>query len=88
MAGEHILIVDDEKLIQSTLRGVLEHSSNVGMIKVVRPLTKEILYDYVKRFGFGRNTGIELPGEVSGQLAPPARWSALTQPSHAMGYEI
>jgi cell division protein FtsI/penicillin-binding protein 2 len=71
-----------------TLRGVLEHSSNVGMIKVARTLPKDVLHDYVRRFGFGRKTGIELPGETAGLLTPPARWSALTQPSMAMGYEI
>jgi cell division protein FtsI/penicillin-binding protein 2 len=81
-------IRDHEPMRILTLRGVLEHSSNVGIIKVARMLPKDVLHDYVKRFGFGRKTGIELPGETAGLLTPPARWSALTQPSLAMGYEI
>jgi len=87
LAGGHT-VHDHEPFRLLTLRGVLEHSSNVGMIKVVRPLTKDVLHDYLKRFGFGQKTGIELPGETAGLLKAPARWSATTQPSLAMGYEI
>ena len=87
LAGGHT-VHDHERYRLLTLRGVLEHSSNVGMIKVVRPLPKDVLHDYVKRFGFGGKTGIELPGETAGLLSAPSRWSATTQPSLAMGYEI
>jgi cell division protein FtsI (penicillin-binding protein 3) len=87
LAGGHT-VHDHERFRLLTLRGVLEHSSNVGMIKVVRPLPREVLHDYVTRFGFGQKTGIELPGETAGLLKAPARWSATTQPSLAMGYEI
>jgi cell division protein FtsI/penicillin-binding protein 2 len=87
LPGGHT-VHDHERFRLLTLRGVLEHSSNVGMIKVVRPLPKDVLHDYVKRFGFGGKTGIELPGETAGLLSAPSRWSATTQPSLAMGYEI
>jgi cell division protein FtsI/penicillin-binding protein 2 len=86
IAGHTIRDHEPQRIL--TLRGVLEHSSNVGMIKVVRTLPKDVLHDYVKRFGFGRKTGIELPGETAGLVTTPARWSGLTQPSLAMGYEI
>lgn len=49
-----------------TLEGVLQKSSNVGAYKIARSLGTERFYDYVKRFGFGAKTGIQLPGESSG----------------------
>src|SRR5699024_11021511 len=46
-----------------TLAGVLRHSSNVGTVKVSETLTPEVRYDYLKAFGLGEKTGVELPGE-------------------------
>jgi len=69
-------------------REVFEKSSNVGMVKIVRRLKPDHLRDTVARFGFGRRTGIELPGELPGTLHPVSKWSGQTQPSLAFGYEV
>ena len=51
---------------------VLETSNNVGMVYVAQKLGKKPMYEYLKNFGLGKETGIELSGEVSGRLPTPA----------------
>jgi cell division protein FtsI (penicillin-binding protein 3) len=67
---------------------VIEKSSNIGTVKVALLLEEENLYKYIRRFGFGQPTGIDLPGEVGGLLQPPSRWSSFTISSIPMGQEI
>jgi cell division protein FtsI (penicillin-binding protein 3) len=71
-----------------SVRQILEKSSNVGIIKVGRTIPRERFDEFVRKFGFGRRTGIELPGERSGQITPLSRWSALSPASMSMGQEI
>lgn len=71
-----------------TFKEVIEHSSNIGTAKVAQKLGKEILYNYIKDFGFGSLTEIDLPGEVEGIVRPPDRWSGLSISSIPMGQEI
>jgi cell division protein FtsI/penicillin-binding protein 2 len=71
-----------------TAAEILEKSSNIGMAKIIRPVDPTALHDAIARFGFGRKTGIELPGELSGLLPPVATWSGQSQPSLAFGHEI
>lgn len=52
-----------------TMTGVLENSINTGMIHVARLMGREAFADYVKRFGFGEKTGIELDKEVAGNIS-------------------
>ena len=59
---------------------VIEYSSNIGMAKIGQRLGKEKLYDYIRRFGFNSQTGIDLPGEARGLLKNPYRWSGLSAP--------
>lgn len=58
-----------------SLGDVIKFSSNIGASKVGRKLGKNKLYRYLKNFGFGGKTGVDLPGEVSGFLAAPRYWS-------------
>ena len=58
-----------------TFSKVISKSSNIGTVKVAQRLGEDTLYDYVTRFGFGRKTGIDLPGEVAGISRPPSIWS-------------
>ncbi len=67
---------------------VIAHSSNVGTIRVALSLGQRRFYDWTRRFGFGRRTGVELPGEASGILRPPERWSLLSNAVIAIGQEI
>ena len=45
-------------------------------------------YEYVRRFGFGEKTKIQLPGESSGLVNPPSRWDKLTLTRMAMGQSV
>jgi len=67
---------------------VMLHSSNVGAIRVGLSLGDDRFYRYIRRFGFGERTGIQLPGETSGMLRRTSRWSQVSAPSIAIGQEI
>ena len=54
---------------------VIAKSSNIGTVKAAQEIGPEVIYDYIKRFGFGEKTEIDLPGEVRGLNRPPAYWS-------------
>ena len=71
-----------------TLAGVLAHSSNVGIIRVGLRLGAERLYEGATRFGIGRPTDIDLPGESAGIFRPLSRWSFLSNASISMGQEV
>ncbi len=71
-----------------TMPQVLMKSSNVGIIKIGHRLGEEKLHDYIRRFGFGRRTGIALPGESHGLVRPLERWSSASLASLSMGQEI
>jgi len=79
---------DVHPLGEITFAEVMAQSSNIGMIKVVSMLTPETLYRYIKGFGFGRITGIDLPGESAGIVHPPSKWSGLSMGSLPIGQEI
>ena len=68
--------------------GVLAESSNVGAIKIALRLGEERFYKYIRAYGFGQQTGIELPGETRGITRPPSRWSKVSIAAIAMGQEI
>ena len=67
---------------------VLQHSSNVGSIKVGLALGRERYYKYISGFGFGALSGVGLAGESRGQLRPPAQWSGLSLATMSIGQEI
>lgn len=68
--------------------GVLAESSDVGSIKIALRLGEDRLYKYIRAFGFGQQTGIELPGETRGLTKPPSRWSRVSIAAISMGQEI
>jgi len=69
-------------------RDVIKYSSNIGTAKAAQRLKPEELYRYIQAFGFGRRTGVELPGEVSGMAKPASRWSKLSPYIIPIGQEI
>jgi len=73
---------------QLTFREVVEHSSNIGMAKLGQELGAVRMYRCLRDFGFGNLTGIELPGETSGILRRPGRWSETSTLCIAFGQEI
>jgi len=68
--------------------GVLAESSDVGAIKIALRLGDERFYKYIRAFGFGQRTGIELPGETRGLTKPLDRWSKVSIAAISMGQEI
>src|SRR5215813_6061144 len=71
-----------------TVGQVLEHSSDVGAIKIALRLGEERFDRYIRVFGFGAQTRIELPGETRGMTKPVSRWSKVSIGAIAMGQEI
>ena len=63
-------------------------SSNYAAIKTALGLGKDRFYGYARKFGFGEPTGIELPGEVRGQLRSPETWNGDSLASMSIGYEV
>ncbi len=71
-----------------TFAQAVAKSSDIGMIRVGAASGAGELLRYVRDFGFGAPTGVDLPGESGGLLRPTPRWSALSLPSMSFGQEI
>lgn len=67
---------------------VLAKSSNIGAIRIGMQVGAPNLYEYIRRFGFGKRTGIELPAESPGLVRPLKRWQPTSIGSVPMGHEI
>jgi cell division protein FtsI (penicillin-binding protein 3) len=61
-----------------TVSKILSHSSNVGAVTLAQLLGRGRLAAWIERFGFGRTTGLDFPGESPGIVLPPERWSGST----------
>jgi cell division protein FtsI (penicillin-binding protein 3) len=81
-------LADVVKRVTMTWADVLVNSSNIGMVKVGQRVPRPDLRDSVLRFGFGKRTGIGLPGEAAGIVTPMKAWSVFTQTSVSYGHEI
>jgi cell division protein FtsI (penicillin-binding protein 3) len=71
-----------------TVSQILAKSSDVGAIKLGLRLGAPKLYDYIRDFGFGASTGIDLPGETRGMLHPLDHWTPVSPGSISMGQEV
>ena len=71
-----------------TVQQALEHSSDVGAAKMALKVGPQKFYDYMRGFGFGDRSGIELPSETRGLLRPPRKWGSTSILSLAIGQEI
>jgi len=71
-----------------TFKEVIQKSSNVGSIMAGMKLGRENIYRYAKLFGIGEKTGIDLPGEVSGWIHKPERWSGTSLGAIPIGQEV
>ncbi len=82
-------VVHDHKSYPAlSMQDVLAFSSNVGAIRIGMQVGNKNLYDYVRRFGFGSRTGLELPAEAPGLLRPLKRWQPTSIGSVPMGHEL
>lgn len=71
-----------------TVREILEKSSNVGTAKIATEMGKERLYQVLRRFGFGRPTGIGFSREAPGIYRPLPKWDGLSISRFAIGQGI
>ncbi len=71
-----------------TFSDVIAESSNVGTIKVALRLGKDRFYKYITAFGFGKKTGVDLPGEIPGLLQDTRLWSGVSLGEIAIGQGI
>ncbi len=67
---------------------ILKYSSNIGAAKIGQRLGRPALYRHLKSFGFGEKTGIDLPGETSGSLTHPSKWSGVTLETVSFGQGV
>ena len=71
-----------------TVTGVITKSSNVGAAKLALPLPNDYYYKFIHNFGYGSKPNSGFPGESSGLLAVPKRWSGTTKATMAYGYGL
>lgn len=82
------VIHDTKKHGTISFTEVVQKSSNIGIIKTTDLIGSEKLYQYVRAFGFGNETGVDLEGETRGLLSHPSTWSGLSRPMISIGQEI
>ena len=82
------IITDSHPYGTITFQQAMELSSNIVMAKVSDRIGSEQLYTTARNFGFGTETGIDLPGEINGDLKKPNQWSGTTLNTMAYGYEV
>ncbi len=71
-----------------SVQDILVKSSNIGAAKLALSIGEQKFYEYIRRFGFGDRTGVELPGEISGVIRPPQSWSKISITRIPMGHEV
>ncbi len=67
---------------------VLAKSSNIGTIKLGKRLSSNRFYEYIRCFGFGTRSGIDLPAESPGLFKPLRKWSSRSHETITIGQEI
>jgi Cell division protein FtsI/penicillin-binding protein 2 len=81
-------IHDEKPYGRLSFSDAYKYSSNVCFAKVANDVGNERLYKYIKDFGFGAQSGVQLPGEEIGIVHPVEKWSGRTRVTMAMGQEI
>ncbi|MCF6179197.1 MAG: transpeptidase family protein [Geopsychrobacter sp.] len=82
------IIRDHKRYGRLNLADMLRFSSNIGFAKLGKKLERERVYKYVRDFGFGQKTGIDLPGEENGLLRDPKRWFEIDLATISFGQGI
>ncbi|WP_238382824.1 peptidoglycan D,D-transpeptidase FtsI family protein [Cognatilysobacter segetis] len=81
-------IRDHQNYGMQTVTGVITKSSNVGATKISARLDDQYFYDFIRKFGYGSKPGSGFPGESSGVLPSPARWSGSSKATISYGYGL
>jgi len=82
------ILHDHHSYTSLSVEDVLVKSSNIGMARIAERIGLQNLYECTVAFGFGRRTGIELPGEVSGLVRQRSAWDEYSLGSIPMGQEL
>jgi len=82
------ILHDHHRYGELSLTDILVKSSNIGMAKIGEILGNAELFQMADAFGFGKKTGIELPGELGGLLRPLKDWTSYSTGSIPMGQEL
>lgn len=85
---KNVNITDSHKYQNLTVREIIEKSSNIGMTKLTGRIGRKSFYEYLRNYGFGNYSFIDLPGESKGKLKEPASFNELTQAFMSFGYEV
>ncbi|GMU95699.1 penicillin-binding protein [Ignavibacterium sp.] len=67
---------------------IIEQSSNIGIAKLAQRISDDEFYKYLRGFGFGNLTSVQLPGEAAGKIKKPNDWSKISKAYMSFGYEI
>src|ERR1700686_5172427 len=81
-------IRDTQRFGMLSVADILAQSSDVGAIKIAERLGAPKFYDYIRAFGFGTPTGVDLPGESRGLLRPLTGWTPISIGAISMGQEV
>ncbi|MBI1834061.1 MAG: penicillin-binding protein 2 [Candidatus Andersenbacteria bacterium] len=71
-----------------TMTQVLEQSNNIGMVWLGQQMGAEMIYDYLRRFGLGERTAVELDGETQTNLPEPNNWNITTVATASFGQGV
>jgi cell division protein FtsI (penicillin-binding protein 3) len=89
-SGDHYIgdaFRHEAPILRLNMRGIIARSSNIGTIMLARQMDKNVLRDYLLKFGLGRKTGIELPGESAG-IMPKADYGDPQRDQVAFGQAL
>jgi cell division protein FtsI (penicillin-binding protein 3) len=79
---------EDHPTMEMTTADILAQSSNVGTIQIAHDLGKDRLANYLRAFGFGQRTGLNLPGEQAGSTFDAAQYTDTSMGAVPIGYSI
>jgi cell division protein FtsI/penicillin-binding protein 2 len=88
IGGYTIKTWDDKYFPDSTMTDVIQHSDNTGMVFISQKLGLDGMMDYFKRFGLLDVTGIDLQGEVTGEIRPKDAWYPIDVATASFGQGI
>jgi cell division protein FtsI (penicillin-binding protein 3) len=69
---------EQRNTVNYSVAQILAHSSNIGAITLAERLGRTRISSWISKFGFGRTTGVDFPGESPGIVLPPDKWSGST----------
>lgn len=77
--GESFKDSESHAAARMTVAGIIAKSYNTGIVQIGDKISDAKRFEYMKAFGLGQKTGIELPGEVQGLLTDPSQWDNRTR---------